>query len=420
MLKRWTFITIICLTLLFIISVKDDAFAEGINVRVLILNNQQAVRISCPQGLVIKDAYSLKEVGKTPRETVLRVNQGRIFADGTDTGSRFVYAASDNVHNINHLNGAAYRGYFLVGLNDRGGLQVINYVALDDYIQGVLGGEIIASWPVEAIKAQAVAVRTYVMYKLGESRSRLYDVVNDTGDQMYIGVRGEAPNFTRAVKETSNQVMAREGKAVCAYYHSSCGGGTSDSIHVFSNDQGSLQGSQCNFCRGNPNSTWGKTLTAEVIRHRLNNNGFRTGRIFSITPISRSENKRIIYLEIKHELGVSHLFASDFRRMMGYQEIKSTKFDVHPKQYVTYRQTKQMAASRGLSMGGTDAAGTITNENLEIQIPTYYYFSGAGWGHGVGMCQWGARGMALEGYDYKQIVRHYYPNTELSVITVNE
>lgn len=416
MFRRKFLSTGLLLVFFFSFAISHVAAGEKLMIRVRLLGDQHAVRIFNSSGLVAKDAYSLKEITNSPKEIVVKVYNGNIYVNKILTNSKFVYIVSDNIHSTTHLNSTGYRGYYLAGFNNNGRLQVINYVALDDYIAGVLGGEIIESWPVETIKAQAVAARTYVLYKMTSGGDKFYDVVNDTGDQMYVGVKGETAKYGQAVRETKNEVLARDGKAICAYYHSNCGGGTSDSWNVFKQDKGALKGVKCPYCAGAPNSSWGKTLNTEVIRWKLKNDGYNVGKIFSIKPYSKDPSTRIIYLEINHSWGTTHILSSEFRRIMGYGTIKSTKFSLYPKNYIAYRDTKQIASNRsGMTMSaGIAPAVRTTTENL--QIPTYFYFSGSGWGHGVGMCQWGAKGMALEGFNYKQILQHYYPGTTISVI----
>jgi stage II sporulation protein D len=238
---------------------------------------------------------------------------------------------------------------------------------------------------------------------------------------MYIGVRGESPLFSRAVKETKSQVLARNNKIICAYYHSSCGGGTSDSSNVFPGSTAGLSGVKCPFCSGAPNSSWGKSLDSEIIRYRLAKIGIRTGKIFSIKPYSRDKYNRVIYLEVKHENGVNYVLSSDFRKSIGYREIKSTKFDVKPQGVSPYRYSKSIAANRSGISFLSNAPETFGKVSATSEgIPSAYYFSGAGWGHGVGLCQWGSKGMGEAGYTYRQILGTYYPGTVLCEIESND
>ncbi|MCE1247757.1 MAG: SpoIID/LytB domain-containing protein [Firmicutes bacterium] len=406
-------------------------FAGDVVIRVSVLMNQYAMRVQGKGNLEIKDAYTLKKIGSFPGDVTIKIVKGKIFANKTETNSKFIYVVAEKLNSVTTLNGTGYRGYYLIGFNDQGRLQAINYVDLDDYISGVLGGEISAAWPLESIKAQAVAARTYVMYKLQQGRSGLYDVVNDTGDQMYIGVRGESPVFTRAVNETRAQVLARDNKIICAYYHSSCGGGTADSANVFQGSTAGLSGVKCPFCSGAPNSNWGKSLDAEIIRLRLARNGIKTGKIFSIKPYSRDKYNRVIYLEVKHEGGVSYILSSEFRKSIGYREIKSTKFDIKPQGIIPGKYSRSIASNRsripylsntgGSSFNDMSAMSNIPSATAMTNgIPSAYYFTGSGWGHGVGLCQWGSKGMGAAGYTYKQILATYYPGMILCEIESND
>ncbi|MFP4499344.1 MAG: SpoIID/LytB domain-containing protein, partial [Vulcanimicrobiota bacterium] len=343
-----------------------------------------------------------------------------IYLNNKPVSSKYLYFLTSDYRTPITLDGVRYRGYFMVALKDNGRMMVVNYIGMEDYLAGVLGGEIIASWPMESIKAQTVAARTYVLYKINrmKNQGKLYDVVNNTGDQMYIGVRGESDKFRKAVEATRGQVLSRNGVPVCAYYHSNSGGHTSDSRNVFQKTNAGLKGVEDPYCAGAPNSTWQKTLTADTIRNRLHSQLNGATRIFSIKPHTRDEAGRVVYMEIEHDKGKSMVFGSDFRRLIGYGVIKSTKFDLYPKDHYYYRYTKKIAAGRHRNPG---SSATITNDDLEKiivenkKVPSAFYFSGQGWGHGVGMSQWGARGMAKSGFNYRQILEHYYPDTEISI-----
>lgn len=380
-----------------------------ITVRVCLLQRQRALSFSCKRPLVVKDGYTLKKItSNSGRRLVIKIYKGVIYVNGGRTNSDYVYVMTSNYHMPVYLNRVPYRGYFMIGKNGSGSLMAVNHVGLEHYLGGVLGGEIIKSWPIEAIKAQAVAARTYVLYKMAGSKDKLYDVVNSDADQVYLGVRGESPTFNRALKQTRSQVIARGGNVICAYYHSNSGGHTSNSWDVFKKGRAKLLGVKDPFSKGAPNSRWQLTISASSIRWKLNKNGYDVGKIFRLKPHSRDKAGRVAYFQIDHEKGATYVHGSDFRRIIGYRTLKSTKLSIHPKRYRTYRYTKMLASNRG----------TLTNKNIVNppgKIPTYFTFYGAGWGHGVGLCQWGAKNMARAGYTYKQILAHYYPRTAICV-----
>lgn len=391
------------------------ALAEPVVIRVSILSGQSGLRLCADRNLIVRNADSLKVVGTFGRITRFSTSGSSIIVNGKNAQAKNIYVTTGGMRDILELNGVAYRGYFLIALDGAGKMSAINYLNLDDYIAGVLGGEIIPSWPVESIKAQAVAARSYVLFKVDRSRGRLYDVVNNTADQMYVGVRGETPATVRAVAETTGQVLTRDGRIICAYYHSACGGGTADSWNVFSHDMGGLMGNKCPYCAGAPNSRWQVSFDSDKIRNRLNAGGFRIGRILSIKPATRDRNGRVIYLEVVHEQGTMYILTSDFRRVMGYGVLKSTRFDLKPAGIKRLSYTGRIAPGReGLPLVA-NVSHALQVRPVTASVPTSYVFSGAGWGHGVGMCQWGARGMAKLGFKYRDILKHYYPGTSLRI-----
>jgi len=384
----------------------SGAYGYDITVRIALLMDQPAVGVSCPSGLTVKDAYTLKDIVKTSGKVIVKVYQDKIFVNKIETASKFVYVLTKDFNTPIYLNEVPYRGYYLIGFNENNRLMVVNYVGLEDYLGGVLGGEIISSWPMESIKAQAVAARTYAVHRLKAGGGKYYDMVNNTADQMYLGVKGESPRFLQAIKQTSSQVLARDGKVICAYYHSNSGGYTSDSWMVFKGDTAKLSGVMDPFSQGAPNSYWQIYLSSDTIRMRLLKNGINIGKILSIKPYSRDGAGRVIYLQVDHTGGTTYVFGSDFRRYMGYSEIKSTRFNVKPCNYEPFTGAES-ARPYPLAQSAMQAPQMTTN------IPSTYQFTGAGWGHGVGMCQWGAKKMAEQGYNYKEILRHYYPDASI-------
>jgi stage II sporulation protein D len=389
------------------------AWGFEITVRVGILMDQQAVSFHCSRGLVARDGVSMKQITTSPGRLDVRVKQGKIFLGASPAGTNYVYVLTQDYHTPISLNGVGYRGYFLAVLNGSGRLMVINHVGLEDYLAGVLGGEIIPSWPIESIKAQAVAARTYALYKIQEGKGTLYDLVNNTADQMYVGVRGETPSFIKALQETRAQVLARDGRIICAYYHSNSGGFTSDSSVVFKIDRGGLQGVKDPYSNGAPNGSWSLTLSSEELQRILSRNGSRVGRIFVVKPLGRDAAGRVTSVKVDHEKGSEVIHASDFRRLVGYGSLKSTMFTVTPGNFSTRRCTRIITPGGGV-MASTmvgEAPPIKTTEFLEV--PGSFTFRGAGWGHGVGMSQWGARKMAEMGCSYRQILMHYYPGTDI-------
>jgi stage II sporulation protein D len=415
--KHFLLIFVLLLFLHLIQTVPCSAY--DVTVRVALLMNQQAINITCSRGLIIKNANTLDEITRVPSRIVIRTDGNSLLVNDKRVDAKMLYVMTTDFRTPISLNDVPYRGYYMVALNENRNIIVVNHVGLEDYLGGVLGGEIAASWPLESIKAQAVAARTYALHRMNVKKHALYDVTNDTRDQMYLGIRGEADAFTRAIRETRSQVLVKNGEIICAFYHSNCGGGTADSNTVFNTGDRSFAGTRDPHCAGAPNSSWTIRLKADEIRSSLSKE-HKIGKIFSITSESRDNSGRNANIKIEHEWGTTVMPGHEFRKHLGFQKIRSTRFQIEPQHYFSYRYTKKIAADRmGINTfqsNGIDKTGEGLTVTEEKKISSDYVFTGSGWGHGVGLCQWGARGAALKGYNYRQILSHYYPGIELCVV----
>jgi len=230
----------------------------------------------------------------------------------------------------------------------------------------------------EAVKAQAVSSRTYALYQLGVRQaggsSAIYDVESTVMDQVYLGARG-GDRARRAVEETKGEVLKYHGELFKSFFSSSCGGMTESAINVWG-EKGRFPLIKDRYCERSPNNTWTYSVPRQELSARLNSAGFAVGRIESVQVERRDKNPRAATLVIGTGGQTLFLQGSDFRKAMGFDKIKSTWFDAR----------------------------------LEGERVT---FSGHGYGHGVGMCQWGAKGMADEGKTYREILKFYYPGARI-------
>ena len=253
----------------------------------------------------------------------------------------------------------------------------IKELSLEEYIVGVVAGEMPASFDIEALKAQAVASRTYAMYKI-ENFDNLYDIETTTDDQVYITIDemkskwGNDYNkyydkIKTAVLETKNLVMKKDNKIFKSYYFSMSNGYTEDSVTVFGENTSSSVSSPWD------NESLNKfevstTFQEEEIQTKLN----ITEKIYNIEIISRDKTNRVDELKINDQVYTG----IEFRHAL---TLRSTDF-------------------------------IITKNNNEYIITT------KGYGHGVGMSQYGANGMAKENYKYNEILKYYYQNIEITTI----
>jgi stage II sporulation protein D len=273
------------------------------------------------------------------------------------------------------LNETPYRGMFELH-NIVGKIYVINIVKMDNYLFSVVPSEIPASWDMQALKAQAVAARTYTYYHLlNRKKKKIYDLDASTNFQVYKGMSSEKPDTTRAVLETSGEILSHNHKPILAYFHSTCGGKTADDDFIWKGKGKTyLTGIKCNYCSQSPHYRWQEKLTLHEIKNSLSKKYRNIGKIRRISFTRRFG--RVTGVEILHSSGKLTLSGNSFRLLFPPKKLKSMYF-----------------VSRKSGSG------------LLIR--------GRGWGHGVGLCQWGARGMAEKGANYRAILKHYYRNIRL-------
>ena len=260
------------------------------------------------------------------------------------------------------------------------GLAVVNDVPLEDDLVGVLRAETSEKWPLEALRAQAIAARTYAAYHRLLSASKPYHIVASTAHQQYFGRVPASSPIWGAVRETAGQVLRWEGDVFPAFYHTESGGYTEDPRTVFAaRNMPGLKPVRCEFSAGSPHFYWSLDVRLAELSETLRRHDVSVGSVTSIEITERTPSLRASTVTVHGARGSVRLLGNDFRRMLGYDRFKSTMFAV--------------------AINGDSA-----------------HFSGRGYGHGVGMCQWGAKGMAEAGYTARQILEFYYPGTTAGVL----
>jgi stage II sporulation protein D len=281
-----------------------------------------------------------------------------------------------------YAGGRWYRGEVDL-VRESSGITVINRLNIEDYLASVIGKEMYNTWPQEALKAQAVASRSYAVFKLQRPKSKLFDVLDTTTSQVYVGLEGEANSTQEAVKTTAGQVLMYQGKVIEAVFHSSSGGHTENSENVWQNVVPYLRG-VADFDQSSPSYQWTLNLTAGQLRQRIPG----VGDILSMIPAKSSSTGRILMLKVQGTKGDRLIKGTEVRKALG---LKSTLFTAKPE--------------FGLVAGKSGAAK-----------PTSFLVSGRGYGHGLGMSQWGAYSLATQNKTYKEILIHYFQGTTLKSV----
>lgn len=257
-------------------------------------------------------------------------------------------------------------------------IDVIGVLPLNDYLVGVLSSEMPLTWPMETLKAQAVAARSYTLALLNERQNKAYHVESSILDQVFKHVDGEDDDAkTRRAREA---VAATDGvklfdnhqKVLKAFYHADCGGKTALAKDVW-NSGPNMGVATDSSCPTNPKARWTFAIDKAELQSRLHLQGLLDLTLKRITNDTRVKDVRLAMNESQQKV----MSVNDFRQNLGFQNIRSSIFDVK-------------------------------EENGK------YVFQGKGYGHGVGLCQWGSRALGMRGMNYAQILKHYYPLASLN------
>ncbi len=269
-----------------------------------------------------------------------------------------------------------YRGIIELRLTPGGRLTVINELELEEYLYGVLRMEVDPRWPGEALKAQAVAARTLALHSLNRFQAEGYDVRATTDSQVYAGVTAEDPRTTAAVDETRGGVMTYQGRVILSVYHSDSGGHTESSEYVWGGSYPYLRGVPDPYANDASGHEWLNRVDLPALEERLRRAGKPVSGITGVEGVEFSPSGRVLTVHLITGTGAVPVKATELRTILGSDFLRSTMFAVR----------------------------LLPGEVAAVE------FVGRGSGHGVGMSQWGARGQALQGRTYIEILRYYYTN----------
>lgn len=288
------------------------------------------------------------------------------------------------------VNQKPYRGNFEIRNIDKK-IWVINILEIEEYLKGVVPCEIgrISRDLIEAAAAQAIAARTYAYAHLNQYEKLGFDLYATTKDQVYGGILVEDSLTNKAIEKTSGLVLTYKGKPIDAKYHSTCGGRTADFNDIWEgNPVPYLISVECGFCKSSPHFNWQKIIKKEEFFKNLRTNLFRTG-----IPIGDSELIR----------------GFKFKRNPKNKRIIQVKIITNNSEYTLPNYNIRMIFG-----SEKDPSGILKSNYFTLNVQNdSVIIEGKGFGHGVGMCQFGAMGMAKKGKKFKEILRHYYPGTKL-------
>ena len=334
------------------------------------------------------------EIERIPANTSIQMNfsPNALVANGSplnELSLRFESTSSNAVLKLNDQDMAPRVTVF----RQARGLLAVAQINLEEYLAGVLAGEVpYDKWHLEALKAQAIASRSFAYYQLKKNAAELYDVESTVMSQVFRAGYRSNPTIANIVNSTRGMVLTNNGAAFSAYFHSTCGDHTDPSSLIFPDRPAARPFAPvtCGFCGQSPSSRWTYSLDKRVLEQKLASNFNASQHLASVNFLDTNgaaigadatNFRRVALVQIKRTDGSTfQIVANQFRLAVGAKDLKSMLF--------------AQAVDRGSS--------------IEL--------SGAGFGHGVGLCQWGSEGMAAAGYSHLQILGKYYAGAALTRI----
>ncbi len=425
---------------------EDKCIREGFKTAIYCDNNKFSVAVldtTDSRDVENKTGYKVSKINGSPS----------VYIDGNKTdfiyknGVYPVIKALDNGEIIN-LSDRSYRGLLEVGIyTSKGLLTAVNIVPLEEYLYGVLPSEMPASYEKEALKAQAVAARSYTLTRLSVHKDSGYEVCDGINCQVYIGYGNESAVTNSVVDETRGQIAYYNNMPINAVYCASSGGETEDSENVWTNKVEYLRGVTDIY---DPKETWTRTFTSTDIETILSSKGVNIGKVTDINITQKTELGRVIEIEIIGTNG-SKKYSNDSVRSffrLGNNSILSKNFTITKSggtgvqttvvgNYVTNSDvvnapTAYVEGLGNIKVYATDNYVIGQNEPLYNEKDgkvfvlgnepttqttggsyTTFTINGKGNGHGVGMSQKGANGMAKQGFDYQEILKFYYTGIDI-------
>jgi stage II sporulation protein D len=346
--------------------------ARAEEIRIELSRGRPAARVDAPGGRVEQDG---RTIGGPARNHDLVARAGQLSVDGRvidGTGPVVFRPGPDALR----LDGRVLPGRIEVWA-DAHGLVVVNALDLEEYVAAVVASEVPSGWPGAALQAQAVAARTFaVAQKIAQGPAARAHLGASVLDQVYAGAVHPQSSALRAARATAGEVLTFGSAPIAAYFSASCGGKSETAEDAFNVPPGSTPYLVAQRDDADEGRTWTVRKPLATLSAALRKAGRVLAPVTSLSVSARTPSGRVRTLRIETDAGERSLAAVELRQILGYRALPSLSFDV--------------AVERGTAV-----------------------FRGRGNGHGVGLCQWGARARALRGESYRAILAHYYPGADI-------
>ncbi len=354
----------------------DGVIEDAPRIRVAISRSSPSLKLKTSAHIYVLEVHSGQKYLLLENSSYdVRAGGAGLLVGKQELSSPIKLLAADGAERI-RLSGNLYKGDILIRATPERKLDIIEYLTVEEYLYGVLPDEMSADWPLEALKAQAVASRTYALKFIDPSHD--YDVTNGVEMQVYNGTNKINSRIIEAVNSTRGEVLKYKGKLITAFFHACCGGHTASVNSAWGEDViKPLYGVVDPFCKSSKHFQWEMYVSAQDLLKFAQSQGSTGLKLRSVSVYQKDRSGRPVSIKFTTDSGSINVKTSDIRKRFGSYEFRSTLI------------TRISPVKGG------------------------YEFAGRGWGHGVGMCQDGAREMANRGRPYKRILRHYYPGAAI-------
>ena len=377
---------------------------------------------------------------KEPNAYLVRISgqNTTLLIDGEQAGAYPQIKALNPTNNIYSLNlgTRSYRGRIEIGrYNGSSTLTAVNIINIESYLLGVVTSEMNHTWHKEALKAQAVCSRSFAYQRAGfgadSNLKNPYNIEDTTASQVYKGVGAETPESLEAVTSTTKQIVMSGGKPIDAFFFSTSGGATDEIMDIWGVKSGVYRGVFDIYEKNPEKKPWMYDFTAEEVSKKLADAGYDVGKVRSIEPTILTQSGRVYRCRIKGDKKTVTLSGTKIRSIFDFSDTKfrvitggrdddivyavgedtNSSLKLKDSYVITSSGTVRLSDNKEQYILITD--GNLYNVPSSLPDPGVFRFIGMGWGHGVGMSQSGAEGMASEGYDYGQIIAFYFNEAEI-------
>lgn len=427
MLRKLLILSVLLFTFIF-----SSAAAAAEQIRVGIVVGQATAELSCEDEFVVRDSAG-KTTTMPKGKYFIHVQQGKLFFDDNNEFGNEAFVAAAAGKQSPQINKRSYKGDFQLRAEQGDKLLVVNRLPLEDYLASVLPAKTMVVWPDEVIKAQAVAARSYAMYKMEQSKNA-YALLATDKELPYEGTgkRIEKSAVTKLIQATKGQYLADAyGRAIEAVTTSSTGGRTESALNLWGTPVSYLQSVE-DYDSDSPEYTWERRVSPAFLEGLLAQRGYAAGKLTSIrlsplddAGVDRTPTGRVKYIILSGEAATVKISGDELVELLG---LNSALFELETGTPVPETLKVPIEDYYGMEIGSKDIDIKVNESKKPVWknlVRSYHLlgggkeekiiFHGKGKGSGLGLSAWGARGLANADAKatYKTILAHYYPGAKL-------